>query len=70
MHTATARTAAAPIQIVRSTGSLAPAPLATLCSSCHLKDLCLPCGLGGRDLERLDELRLRPGQRPMSICRT
>ena len=57
MHTATARTVAAPIQIVRSTGPLAPAPLATLCSSCHLKDLCLPCGLGGRDLERLDELR-------------
>lgn len=34
-----------------------PAPLKTLCSTCHLKDLCLPCGLTGSDVERLDELR-------------
>lgn len=32
------------------------APLATLCSACHLKDLCLPCGLPGQDVERLDDL--------------
>jgi CRP/FNR family transcriptional regulator len=37
-----------------------PAPLATLttlCSTCHLKDLCLPCGLTGNDVERLDGLK-------------
>ena len=34
-----------------------PAPLVTQCSSCHLKDLCLPCGLTGSDVERLDGLR-------------
>ena len=34
-----------------------PAPLMTLCSTCHLKDLCLPCGLTGIDVERLDGLK-------------
>jgi CRP/FNR family transcriptional regulator len=32
------------------------APLKTLCSTCHLRDLCLPCGMTGPDLERLDAL--------------
>ena len=32
-------------------------PLKTLCSNCHLKDLCLPCGLDGSDVERLDGLK-------------
>jgi CRP/FNR family transcriptional regulator, anaerobic regulatory protein len=32
------------------------APLQTLCSTCHLRDLCLPCGLSGTDTERLDGL--------------
>ncbi len=32
------------------------APLKTQCSTCHLRDLCLPCGLSGADTERLDEL--------------
>ncbi|HSV48643.1 MAG TPA: cyclic nucleotide-binding domain-containing protein, partial [Ramlibacter sp.] len=32
------------------------APLQTLCSTCHLKDLCLPCGLNGSDVQRLDDL--------------
>jgi CRP/FNR family transcriptional regulator, anaerobic regulatory protein len=31
-------------------------PLKTQCSTCHLKDLCLPCGLAGSDVERLDGL--------------
>ena len=31
-------------------------PLKTQCSSCHLRDLCLPCGITGSDLERLDAL--------------
>jgi CRP/FNR family transcriptional regulator, anaerobic regulatory protein len=37
--------------------SKAPAPLTTLCSSCHLKDLCLPCGLAGSEVQRLDGLK-------------
>ncbi len=34
-----------------------PVPLQTLCSNCHLRDLCLPCGLGSPDVERLDGLK-------------
>jgi CRP/FNR family transcriptional regulator, anaerobic regulatory protein len=32
------------------------APLKTSCTACHLKDLCLPCGLSGSEVERLDGL--------------
>lgn len=32
------------------------APLKTLCSACHLRELCLPCGMAGSDVERLDGL--------------
>ncbi|MES2938548.1 MAG: helix-turn-helix domain-containing protein [Pseudomonadota bacterium] len=35
----------------------AAAPLKTQCSTCHLKDLCLPCGLAGSDVQRLDGLQ-------------
>jgi len=38
----------------------APPPitgLKTQCSNCHLRDLCLPCGLSGSDMRRLDDLR-------------
>ena len=31
-------------------------PLMTHCSTCHLRDLCLPCGMTGSDVERLDSL--------------
>jgi CRP/FNR family transcriptional regulator len=30
--------------------------LNTLCSSCHLRDLCLPCGMADLDVDRLDSL--------------
>jgi CRP/FNR family transcriptional regulator len=33
-----------------------PATMRSLCSACHLKDLCLPCGLTGPDIDRLDGL--------------
>ncbi|WP_238587681.1 helix-turn-helix domain-containing protein [Caenimonas sp. SL110] len=33
------------------------APLKTSCSSCHLREICLPCGLAGNDIERLDGLK-------------
>ena len=36
--------------------SAVPAPLVTPCSKCHLRDLCLPCGMTGVDVERLDSL--------------
>ena len=32
------------------------APWKTLCSTCHLRDFCLPSGLKGEDVERLDDL--------------
>jgi CRP/FNR family transcriptional regulator len=70
--TATERTITVPVQVVpgtrtASSGDAAPAPLKTLCSTCHLKDLCLPCGLTGTDVQRLDSLmfarrRIREGQ--------
>jgi CRP/FNR family transcriptional regulator, anaerobic regulatory protein len=68
MHAATLET---PIRFVshqpaRSFTRCQPAP-APLCSSCHLKDLCLPGGLPGSDVERLDGLmfgrkRLKQGE--------
>jgi len=49
-----------PVHITRRQGPSPaysePAALKTLCSTCHLKDLCLPCGLAGNDVERLDNL--------------
>jgi len=38
------------------TRSAAVAPLKTQCSTCHLRDLCLPCGMSGSEMERLDSL--------------
>lgn len=40
----------------RSTRAAQPTPLKTQCSTCHLRDLCLPCGLVEEDLLRLDGL--------------
>ncbi len=42
-------------------------PLKSLCSSCNLRELCLPCGMEGSDIERLDSLafnrrRVRAGE--------
>ncbi|MBC5783484.1 helix-turn-helix domain-containing protein [Ramlibacter sp. USB13] len=60
MQTAT-HASVAPIRFVpRATAAAiddAPTPLKTQCSTCHLKDLCLPCGLTGTDVERLDGLK-------------
>ena len=41
---------------VQTRQSGAVAPLKTQCSSCHLSDLCLPCGMTKPDVERLDAL--------------
>src|SRR4051812_20899108 len=53
--------------VPQARGNAAPTQLKTLCSNCHLKDLCLPCGLGNPDVERLDALmfarrRVKEGQ--------
>ena len=39
-----------------ATGSRPVASLTTNCSSCHLRELCLPCGMTGTEVERLDEM--------------
>ncbi len=66
--------APAPVRVVRRPvgtpvvcGDTAPTPLKTLCSNCHLRDLCLPCGLEGSDVQRLDGMlfgrrRIRLGE--------
>jgi CRP/FNR family transcriptional regulator len=56
---ATAQASARTIRIApvpATTRAVPVATLATTCSTCHLKDLCLPCGLTGSDVERLDGL--------------
>ncbi len=50
---------AAPIRFAphQALDVMAPvAPLKTLCSNCHLRELCLPCGMAGSDVARLDSL--------------
>jgi len=43
-------------------------PLKTLCSSCHLRDLCLPCEMTGSETESLD--RLMFGRRRIAAGQT
>ena len=57
MHTAALQPT--PLYFIPATdlaSTASPAPLKTQCSTCHLKELCLPCGLAGSDVERLDGL--------------
>jgi CRP/FNR family transcriptional regulator, anaerobic regulatory protein len=44
----------ATVERVRNAGLLTP--LQTQCSTCHLRDLCLPCGMSGNELDELDSL--------------
>jgi CRP/FNR family transcriptional regulator len=72
MQTASLKaTAYMPVQFVPRQADAdfdAPVPvLKTQCSTCHLKELCLPCGLGGSDVQRLDDMmftrrRVKAGQ--------
>jgi CRP/FNR family transcriptional regulator, anaerobic regulatory protein len=72
MQTATLHAPAAmirmfPHQVQRIQPSAPATPLKTSCSSCHLKDLCLPCGLADKDVAGLDGLmfarrRVKEGQ--------
>jgi CRP/FNR family transcriptional regulator len=58
------------IALVPAVPVRAAVPLPTLkttCSACHLRELCLPCGMTGSDVERLDSLmfsrrRVKAGQ--------
>ena len=68
MEAATRTATVAPIRFVprHERASSAP-PLATRCSSCHLRDLCLPSGLDTAEMATLDGLmfgrrRLKEGQ--------
>jgi CRP/FNR family transcriptional regulator len=51
-----------------TTRATSVAPLKTFCSTCHLKDLCLPCGLSGPDVQRLDGLMF--GRRKIAMGET
>ncbi|MEJ7929012.1 helix-turn-helix domain-containing protein [Ramlibacter sp. AN1015] len=56
-------TPTAPVRIVPRGASLSALPpvatpaLKTLCSNCHLRDICLPCGMAHPDVARLDGLQ-------------
>ncbi len=51
------------VRIVSASQATAPAtatpvaPIKTQCSTCHLRDLCLPCGMTGIDIDRLDGMK-------------
>ncbi|MBA2961551.1 MULTISPECIES: helix-turn-helix domain-containing protein [Ramlibacter] len=69
MSTATLEARTAPLHYISPAEFRArpAATLTTLCSSCHLKDLCLPCGMSAPTVERLDGLhfgrrRVKAGQ--------
>jgi CRP/FNR family transcriptional regulator len=46
----------APVPVTTRAATAPVGHLKTQCSGCHLKDLCLPCGLTGAEVERLDSL--------------
>ncbi len=62
MSLALRQTPAVPLRLVPRAdlpviaATLAVAPLKTLCSTCHLRELCLPCGLTAPDVSRLDSM--------------
>ena len=59
MSTANSESIVSPVWMTAHPGITARVPvtpLTTHCSKCHLRDLCLPCGMTGGDVERLDSL--------------
>jgi CRP/FNR family transcriptional regulator len=71
MSAATLEDFTAPVHIFpwqQAADSAPVTPLKTLCSSCHLRDLCLPCGMVGSDVQRLDELTF--GRRKVKASQT
>jgi CRP/FNR family transcriptional regulator, anaerobic regulatory protein len=58
-----------PIHVLPTRARTAVAqPLTTSCSTCHLRDLCLPCGLTGSETESLDRLMI--GRRKVAAGQT
>ncbi len=56
-----------PAILLREVARTSVAKLNTRCSSCGLRELCLPCGLAEKDVDRIDELiytrrRLKRGE--------
>jgi CRP/FNR family transcriptional regulator, anaerobic regulatory protein len=56
-----------PVIPVREPAHAKVAKVATRCSTCGLKEMCLPCGLSGQDVDRIDDLiytrrRLKRGE--------
>lgn len=43
-------------------------PLRVLCSSCHLRELCVPCGVSSSDIQRLDDMKF--GRRRIKMGQT
>ncbi|HSH91004.1 MAG TPA: fumarate/nitrate reduction transcriptional regulator Fnr [Ramlibacter sp.] len=39
------------------TRTIPVAPLKTTCTACHLRELCLPCGMAGSEVEQLDRMQ-------------
>ncbi|MBK5205797.1 MAG: helix-turn-helix domain-containing protein [Polaromonas sp.] len=71
MSAATFEAFTAPVHIFpwrQGADSASITPLKTLCSGCHLRDLCLPCGMGRSDVQRLDELKF--GRRKVKASQT
>lgn len=59
MSTANLEAPASPIRFMPAHQIMSSAPvlpLKTLCSTCQVRDLCLPCGMTDSDIERLDRL--------------
>ena len=59
MNTATLQTPAQPLHFRPAAASRATAdvpPLKTQCATCHLRDLCLPCGMTHHEMQDLDGL--------------
>lgn len=55
-----AATLQAPVRFVSAPTARAGAtvpPLKTQCTTCHLRDLCLPCGMSGEEMCDLDDLQ-------------
>ena len=56
IHPAVNRTIAIVPNPATAPAGASVAPIRTQCSTCHLKDLCLPCGMKDVDLTRLDTM--------------
>lgn len=64
-------TANAPVILLEKEASATPASvvaLRVLCSTCHLRELCVPCNMSCSDVQRLDDLKF--GRRRVKMGQT